>query len=250
MIKTHNGLSREAFLAIGDECHKENMLLAVHLASQALTIEEASNAGASSLEHIEMLTESIVFANIPPGGKPKRVLAALDELTDERARATFEVFLKNGTWYDPTLVAYRSFMQEAVDLAPTKPEYRPAAEGRTRMFHRFVQLVGLMHRMGVPLLTGSDFGPRPETVPYPGPHPGDLHDELALFVEAGLTPMQAIQAATSEAARFMRVADRLGSIAVGKEADLVLLDADPLANIANTWKIRAVIVRGGLVNVP
>lgn len=248
LIKTHNGLSREAFLAIADECRKEHVLLASHLPTRWVTAEEASDAGVSSIEHIEMLTESLVWENVPPGGKPNGVMASLEKMTDERAMEVFRRFVKNGTWYDPTLVAYRTFMQEAVELAPRKPEYQRAAAARTTIFHRFVQLVGLMHRAGVPLLAGSDFGPRPETVEYPVVHPGtDLHDELLLFVQAGLTPMEALQAATAAPARFMRAADHAGTIAVGKDADLVLLDADPLADIANTRAIAAVVLRGRLL---
>lgn len=250
LIKTHNGLSRDAFLAVAGECRAQGLPLAVHLASRSLTIEEASDAGVSSLEHIEMLTESIVFSSLPPGEKPKdAALAALGKLTDERATETFRRFVKNGTWYDPNLVAYRSFMQEAIDLAPTKPDYREAAAGRTTMFNRFVQLVGLMHRIGVPLMTGTDFGPRPEKVPYPVVHPGtELHDELLLFVKAGLTTIEALQAATSAPARFMRLADRLGTVTPGKEADLLLLDRDPLADIANTRAIDAVVLRGKVLD--
>jgi len=244
-IKTHNGLSREAFLAVAAECRRQNIPLATHLASRSITIEEASDVGATTLEHCEMLTESIVFANIPPGGKPKDPVAALDEITDERAMELFRRFARNGTAYDPTLVAYRTFMQEAVDLAPKDARYVKAAAGRTKMFNRFVQLVGLMRRAGVQVIAGTDFGIRPETVPYPVPMPGtDLHEELKLFVEGGFTPMEALQAATLLPARILRVADRLGTIEVGKEADFVLLDADPLADIANTRKISAVILRG------
>jgi len=244
-IKTHNALPREAFLAVAAECRRQKLPLATHLPSRSLTIEEASDAGVTTLEHIEMLTESICFANIPPGGKPKDPVVALDELTDERAMELFRRFARNGTTYDPTLVAYRTFMQEAVDLAPKDPRYVKAAAGRSKMFHRFVALVGLMRRAGVQVVTGTDFGIRPETVPYPVPLPGvDLHDELKLFVEAGFTPMEALQSATLLPARILRVADRLGTIEAGKEADFVLLDADPLANIANTRTIAAVVVRG------
>jgi imidazolonepropionase-like amidohydrolase len=246
-IKTHNGLSRESYLAVAAECRRQNIPLATHLASRSITIEEASDAGATTLEHCEMLTESIVFANIPPGGKPKDPVAALDEITDERAMELFRRFARNGTAYDPTLVAYRSFMQEAVNLAPKDSRYVKAAAGRTKMFNRFVQLIGLMRRAGVTVIAGTDFGIRPESVPYPVTMPGtDLHDELKLFVEGGMTPMEALQAATILPARILRVADLLGTIEVGKEADFVLLDADPLANIANTRKISAVILRGVL----
>ena len=248
VIKTHNGLSRDAFFAIAGECRKEHMLLASHLPTRWVTADEASDAGVSSIEHIEMLTESLIWENVAPGGKPNGVMASLEKMTDARAMETFRRFVRNGTWYDPTLVAYRSFVQEATDLAPRKPEYQRAAANRTAIFHRFVELVGLMHRAGVPLLAGSDFGPRPESVPYPVVHPGtDLHDELLLFVQAGLTPMEALQAATSAPARFMGAADHAGTIGVGKDADLVLLDADPLENIANTRAIDAVILRGRVV---
>ena len=70
----------------------------------------------------------------------------------------------------------------------------------------------------------------------------DLHNELALFVEAGFTPMEAIQAATIKPAMFLGMQDSLGTIEVGKIADLVLLDADPLEDISHTRKIRAVVV--------
>jgi len=245
-IKTHNALSKEAYLAIADECKRQRLPLATHLASPTVTIEEASDVGATTIEHIEMLTESICFKDVPPGGKPtKGPLAALDDLTDAYASELFRRFARNGTTYDPTLVAYRTFMQEAVNLAPKDPRYEKAAAGRTKMFNRFVQLVGLMHKNGVPVTTGSDFGIRPETVPYPVPDPGsDLHDELKLFVEGGFTPMEALQSATIVPARVLRVADRMGSIERGKEADLILLDADPLTDIANTRKIAGVVVRG------
>ena len=244
-IKTHNGLSREAFLAVAAECRKQNVPLAAHPPSRNMTIEEASDAGPATLEHIEMLSESIAFANMPPGGKPKDPVAALDELTDERAMELFARFVRNGTTYDPTLVAYKAFMQEAVDLAPKDARYTRAAEGRTKMFKRFVQLVGLMHRAGVQVVTGTDCGIRPDSVPYPVPMPGtDLHEELKLLVDAGFTPMEALQSATAVPARVLGTAERSGTIERGKDADLILLDRDPLADIANTRAIAGVVVRG------
>jgi imidazolonepropionase-like amidohydrolase len=248
-IKTHNTLSKESFLAIAGECHRLGIPLAVHPASRNITIEEVSDARPTTIEHCEMLTESIVFANVPPGEEPKKgPLGALDELTDEYSLNLFRRFARNGTAYDPNLVAYRTFMQEAVDLAPKDPRYTRAAAGRTKMFNRFVELVGLMKKAGVTVVTGTDCGIRPETVPYPVSVPGsDLHDEMKLFVQGGFTPMEALQSATILPARILRVADRLGTIEAGKEADLVLLDADPLADIANTRAIHAVILRGRLL---
>jgi imidazolonepropionase-like amidohydrolase len=77
-----------------------------------------------------------------------------------------------------------------------------------------------------------------------------LHRELELLVDAGLTPMQALQAATIRAADFLGMADRLGSIAQGNLADLVLLERDPLARIGNTRSIETVVLNGRLIERP
>ena len=75
-----------------------------------------------------------------------------------------------------------------------------------------------------------------------------MHRELELLVQAGLTPMQAIEAGTRRAAEMLRQQDEFGTLAVGKRADLLVLDADPLADIRNTRRIAAVIVDGKLVD--
>ncbi|HEX6372736.1 MAG TPA: amidohydrolase family protein [Longimicrobium sp.] len=96
-----------------------------------------------------------------------------------------------------------------------------------------------MHRAGVALLAGTDIG-APLLVPG-----FSMHDELALLVrDAGMTPLQALQAATLAPARVMGAADSLGTVEAGKLADLVLLDADPLADIANTRRVHAVVANG------
>jgi imidazolonepropionase-like amidohydrolase len=96
-----------------------------------------------------------------------------------------------------------------------------------------------MFRAGVPFLAGTDTAAGVHV--FPG---FSLHQELALFVQAGLTPLQALQTATLNPAKFMnRLAD-LGTVERGKLADLVLLDANPLENIDNTKKIRAVVLAG------
>ena len=100
------------------------------------------------------------------------------------------------------------------------------------------QMVGIMFRAGVPLLAGTD-----AMNPYCMPGFG-LHDELALLVESGLTPLAALQAATLRPAQFLHRSNELGSIAAGKRADLVLLSADPLADIRNTTQIQSVWLRG------
>ena len=101
-----------------------------------------------------------------------------------------------------------------------------------------------MQRSGVALMAGTDVG-------LPFLLPGfSLHDELALLVEAGLTPLEALQAATRNPAQAVGLGDELGTIEVGKLADLVLLDADPLAAITNTTRIAAVVANGRLLEKP
>jgi imidazolonepropionase-like amidohydrolase len=98
-----------------------------------------------------------------------------------------------------------------------------------------------MHAAGVPIGAGTD---TPIGLSIPG---YSLHTELERLVEAGLTPLEAIEAATIRPAEFFSLQDELGTIDVGRRADLVLLDENPLDDIANTRTISAVVVRGEVV---
>lgn len=106
------------------------------------------------------------------------------------------------------------------------------------------RLTGFLYRAGVPILAGTDAG-NPYVLYGFG-----LHQELALLVRAGLTPLAALQAATINPAVFLGATDSLGTVALGKRADLVLLDADPLADIENTTRIRAVLADGRYYDRP
>src|SRR5262249_266934 len=108
-------------------------------------------------------------------------------------------------------------------------------EGRVRLYRRLLELLNTLHRGGVDFLAGTDLG-RPFIFAGFG-----LHDELELLVSSGLTPTQALQAATWNPARFLGLERSLGTVEKGKLADLVLLDANPLEDIHNTQKIRAVV---------
>ena len=101
-------------------------------------------------------------------------------------------------------------------------------------------MAALLLHNGVPLLAGTDCG---NAYIVPG---FSLHDELALLVQAGLSPLEALASATSEVARFLGQQDEFGTVEPGKRADLVLLNRDPLANIRNTRTIDSVILNGRL----
>jgi len=109
------------------------------------------------------------------------------------------------------------------------------------LLSEFGPLTASAYRAGIRLLAGSDAGD-PNVVPGFA-----LHDEMQLFVEAGVPPLVAIRSATLEPARALGVSERVGSIERNKAADVVLLGADPLADIRNTRRIVAVVLNGRLV---
>lgn len=240
-IKVHNGLTRESFFAVADEARRQGLPLAVHLPSglwtkpgiEGVSVAEASDAGARSIEHAEILLESSLGRK---GATAKTIQEAIAENNGPAGAALFARFVKNGTWYVPTLVAYyRGFVLGSDNLKEIQS---------CREIHLAnLKLVGAMHRAGVEIMAGSDFS---DWALIPGV---DLHNELALLVEAGFTPMEALQAATMKPAKFLGKLDSLGTIEKGKIADLVLLDADPLQDINHTRKINSVILGGRLLPV-
>jgi imidazolonepropionase-like amidohydrolase len=226
-IKVHNALPPDAFFALMDEAHKEHIPVAIHLPKN-VSSAEASDAGAASLEHVETMYESAMWRK---GATAKTVEQAQDEILGPAGQELFQRFIKNGTWYVPTLVAYeRGFVLWSNDADALLP--------RLQIHQKNIEVVRRMHKAGVPIMAGSDFSDW-------GMVPGvDLHNELALLVEAGFTPLEALQAATLNPAKFLGKTDVFGTIQVGRIADLVLLDMNPLEDISHTRKIHAVVLRG------
>lgn len=131
--------------------------------------------------------------------------------------------------------------QWAVRLRMLRAQERSArwTESFLQGYDREAAALRELHRLGIPVLPGSDLG---MYLVYPG---RSLHEELALLArDAGMTPFEALRGATLESARWMGVADSVGSIRAGQAADLVLLDADPLADVANLARVRSVVVGG------
>lgn len=228
-IKVHNALPREAFFALMDEARTEQLSVAVHL-PMGVSSAEASNAGAASLEHIETINESAIWR---PGATVTTVQAAVEQNLGQAGQDLFQLLARNGTWYVPTLVTYeRGFVLWTEDPEALKP--------RLDIHQKHIELVRMMRSAGVQIMAGSDFSDW-------GMVPGvDLHNELALLVEAGFSPLEALQAATLNPAKFLGLTERFGTIQEGRAADLVLLDANPLENISHSRKINAVVFDGTL----
>lgn len=252
-IKVHRAIPREAYFGVAKECRELGLPLIGHIPT-TVTPLEASQAGHASLEHVVTLFEGTFAKEL--GDKP--LGPALSRFTHEAAAGLFAQFARNSTAFTPTLVSHRMVTQfgrakpsprdqfvsrsarkSAEDLLTRdKAELTPAFYERAELFYEAAfPLVRMMQEAGVRLLAGTDLATA-------GTYPGfDLHDELALMVEAGLTPMQALQAATRNPAQFLKLSDS-GTIAPGQRADLVLLDADPLSEIRHTQRIRAVMAGG------
>jgi imidazolonepropionase-like amidohydrolase len=275
-VKVYTKLPREAYLSIADEAKKQGLPFAGHV-PESVSAAEASDLGQKSIEHLtgvelacsdsedELRREAVATLAKADKQVAMELLGridarAVDSFSDKKARALYARFVRNGTWQVPTLTVLHSLVSLDNPKFTDDPrvKYMPpslrsywsliklspeTATWLKRAYKRATGRVQAMHQAGVPFLAGTD------TPGVPYVFPGfSLHEELALLVaEGGFTPLEALQAATRDSARFLGREKDLGTVEPGKLADLVLLDADPLADIHNTTKIAAVVANGRLL---
>jgi imidazolonepropionase-like amidohydrolase len=220
-LKTHRSTSREAYFALIDEGRKLGLDVVGHI-PMAIEPAEAIASGQATIEHTETIFEGTWDA-VRTEPWPQAVRRFRAEDADE----LFARFVDYDVPLTPTLVPW------ALVLDAGDEEWK-------ELFPEFVAVVGQMHRAGMTLLAGTD-------IAADRPTGTTLHRELELLVEAGLTPAEALRAATITPASVLGVDGELGSVEEGKLADLVLLDANPLDDISNTRRIDAVIARGARV---
>lgn len=253
-FKIYNPVSRDVYPAVADEVHKKNLFFIGHIArgpDTGMTL----NSG-QSIAHMEEFTYT--FFNPKHDGDDHNIVydeSKIPELT--------KMVKISGVYVVPTIDTYRDIVHQATDindflktpalkylspwtLAGLQPDvnryatgFKPADYDRIRTSLQFQRkLIKAFEDAGVPLMTGTDSTNL-------GPVSGfSIHEELHEFVASGITPFQALQAATVTPATYLRRADQFGTVEVGKHADLVLLNADPLANIDNTRNIAGVIAHG------
>ena len=282
-LKVYNSLPRDAYFAIAQEARAIGIPFAGHV-PEAVSPAEAAEAGQRSQEHLinillacstreeELRAERIAVMNSPQlsGEQRLRLLGfpkaegLFDTYSEPKAAALFQTFVRTGTWQVPTLTlldgfAHPDHLMNDPRLRYLPEEWRKTAHPRDKFYmkdltpqefdaltvhigallERYKKLTGDMHRAGVQFLAGTDTNIDNPVIPGAG-----LHRELALLVESGFTPAEALETATRNPARYFGQLSRIGTIEPGKEADLVLLDADPLKDIHNTEKISAVVMRG------
>lgn len=278
LVKVYENLSREAYFAILDEARRQGIPVDGHVPFR-VTHEEAAAAGQRTVEHPEALAAmcadkadvvrerfSLVlddYLDLPESEQflvQFRIYSALYDIRNEpTCRSSFDTYRESGIAVTVDLVPYHHVVHAdeilgdsaRMDLVPEM--VRRAWENwfdseAAREFQAILQPiirleldnVHLAQEMGVTLLAGTDVG-------VPLQVPGiSLHVELERLVEAGLSPLEAIQAATLNPARVLSMSDSVGTVAAGKLADLVLLDANPLDDIRNTRLIHAVVADGRL----
>ena len=285
-IKIYDEIHPDVFLAIVDEAAQLEIPVVGHVPLR-VDLEVASDAGMQGIEHLsgvdlalspdrieirdtyvsntEAITDPAAFTAEATQHYMEMGRSAHRSFDAELAPALYERLKMNGTWQTPTLTVLRNVSQvrEMGELVSDRMSYLPpmfrfmwdpAGDPRFHGFddedwqsledsyHRASSIVGDMNRAGVRIIAGTD-------VLNPYCIPGfSLHDELELLVEAGLTPMQALQAATRNAAEFSGLQDSLGTIEVGKIADLVLLEENPVTDIRNTTSIYTVIIAGQVLD--
>jgi len=153
----------------------------------------------------------------------------------QKAAALVSRFKRNDTWQCPTLVVLHTLWADG-EMHYSPDDLRWADQ----LLAKEVELVAMMQKSGVGLLAGTDLPPNAKD--------GTIHDELAALVDAGLTPMEALETATRKPAEFLGKLDSLGTIERGKSADLLLLDANPLDDIHNTRRISTVFLQGRIIS--
>jgi hypothetical protein len=253
-LKIYANTERPVGRKVIEEGHRRGLVVTGHLS--AYTAQDAVIDGIDCLEHIW----SVFDFSIPPDIKKQPGHRAALDLGNPQYRALVALLARKKVLVDPTLTVFRNMLllsdleevhhHPDVKRMPDRLQQswnkyrqgqglgRASRALRRQEFQKYKELTGILHREGVTLLAGTD---SPEPYCPPG---FALHQELELLVESGLTPAAALRAATINNARSLKQEDNLGSVTPGKLADLVILSADPTADIRNTRKIKLVI-RGG-----
>jgi len=240
-IKVYFRLPLALITVAAETAHARGLPVTSHL--EIVDAADAIRAGVDGVEHAtsfgtallplreaEQYRQAVLADNKARVEGRYRTWNAID-LDTPRARALFQLIVERGTVLSPTLAVF---------------ERQPGDKDTTPMHvHAFRQMeafVGRAYRAGAHVVVGSH-----SDVPH-AQRGWAYQRELELLVESGLTPMQALVAGTSENARFFRAADRLGQIAAGMLADLVLVEGDPLRNISDMRRVRRVMLNGKWVN--
>ncbi|HYL74286.1 MAG TPA: amidohydrolase family protein [Bryobacteraceae bacterium] len=248
-IKIYSSVTPEMVRAVSAEAHRLGMSVTGHV-PRGMDIYQVVDAGMDGVEHF---LPAVYQAMLPKGLKraPGSAFPPID-LQSEEARKLIEFLKARGTVIDPTIALYeltwRPDNEPVAAFEPgikrVAPELAQALSGSglpalfASPFHKTLEsayaAVVALHKAGIPIVVGTD-----QTVPG-----FSVYREMELYVHGGMTPMEAIQAATIVPARAMKLDREVGTIEAGKRADLIILDSNPLDAIANIRTVKTVVAKG------
>jgi imidazolonepropionase-like amidohydrolase len=239
-IKLYVGLPPNLVKAAIDEAHIQGIRVIGHLYMTSWT--DAANSGIDALTHGVPVNPFLLSAGdkreqfLENGGGPFDHLLWLDlvDLNSKEIREMINALVENDIPVDPTLSIYEAILEDDGGFSNPQNQLRWA---------KVLQLTKIMYDSGIQILSGSD-------IPNFGLVPGaSLHNELELLAEAGIKPLRVIEIATNNGAKALGIDDIVGTIQPEKQADMVVLSANPLENISNTKQIEAVIVDGKFTDI-
>jgi len=257
-IKVYSKLDKAVFLAIVDEAQKVGLKVVGHV-PDSIGITEAAAAGLKSSEHlfgfdkvVAGLLGAYVRQTYAGMGAEAGYLQRLNEIDPAELQAVYQQLHASGLTVCPTVVVFKTGVNYSAIKAGNfqgREYISPFMQGLWQsqgqqsdlpdfIWQNWAQIVKGLHDAGVPLLIGTD-------LTVPGILPGEsVHQEMALWQDAGIPPAAVLRSATLVPARFIGLDGRLGTVAEGKAASLVLVKGDPLEDIRNTRLIDGVFLRG------
>lgn len=256
-MKLYSSLTEASVAAVAADAHKLGMTVTGHI-PEGMTAYQGVEAGMDQINHIQYVAAMMVDPSKLPEHPTRRqrfeALASIDVNSPE-ARKAIAFLHDHHTVIDPTMGImeelavssahpFTSFEPGVNKVAPELAEQyatppappTPQEEISFKVFQKYIEILGALHRAGITIVAGTDQG-------VPG---FSLYRELELYVEAGFTPMEAIQAATLVPARVMGVDKEVGTVEPGKRADVIVLAANPLDSIHNIRTVQKVVTGGVL----